>query len=68
MDIPVDIAKISDAKAVAKKLSELPTNALIYIAGFVDGCYEQPQNQCEKSIQEARSANIKVPQTEGVKE
>lgn len=57
MNVPVDIAKISDAKMVAKKLSELPQNALIYIAGYVDGCRGQPQNQCKKSTEEVKLSN-----------
>lgn len=32
-----DLAKISDAQAVADKLAKLPKDALLYIAGYVEG-------------------------------
>lgn len=32
-----DLAKIFDVQAVADKLAELPKDALLYIAGYVDG-------------------------------
>ena len=32
-----DLAKISDVQAVADKLAKLPKDALLYIAGYVEG-------------------------------
>ena len=36
-NMATDLAKISDAQAVADKLAELPKDALLYIAGYVEG-------------------------------
>lgn len=45
-----DLAKISDAQAVADKLSKLPKEALLYIAGYVEGVKDRipPDNPKKK--------------------
>jgi len=45
MNAPIDISKIADAQEVAQKLSGLSKDALIYIAGFVDGCHGHSQKR-----------------------
>lgn len=40
----VDSAKLVDVQTVADKLSDLPKEALIYIAGYVEGCRDRPKD------------------------
>ena len=37
MNMAVDPAKLADAHAVADKLTDLPQEALLYIAGYAEG-------------------------------
>lgn len=36
-----DINKLADAKSVANKLADLPKEALLYIAGYAEGCRDK---------------------------
>lgn len=40
-----DPAKLADAQAVAAKLIGLPKEALLYIAGYVEGCRDRPKDK-----------------------
>ena len=37
-----DTNKLSDAQTVANKLTGLPKEALLYIAGYAEGCRDKP--------------------------
>ena len=41
MNVEIEVSKLADAKSVAEKLAELPKNALIYIAGYAEGCRDR---------------------------
>lgn len=34
----VDLNRVGDAQAIADKLADLPKEALLYIAGYAEGC------------------------------
>lgn len=36
-----DISKLADVKTVANKLADLPKEALLYIAGYAEGCRDK---------------------------
>lgn len=36
-----NIEKLADAKSVAGKLADLPKEALLYIAGYAEGCRDK---------------------------
>ena len=38
----IDTSKLSDAQTVANKLTGLPKEALLYIAGYAEGCRDKP--------------------------
>lgn len=41
-------ARLPDAAAVASKLAELPKEALLYVAGYVEGCRDRPKEEEKK--------------------
>lgn len=43
--MPVNLEKVSEAQAVADKLAELPKEALLYIAGYAEGCRDKPKRR-----------------------
>lgn len=46
----VDLAKLSDIQIIADKLGGLPKEALLYIAGYAEGCRDRPnENKVDKS-------------------
>lgn len=49
----VDINKISDTQNVADRLAGLPKEALIYIAGYAEGCRDKPRRKRRKKSAEA---------------
>ena len=46
-----DTNKLSDAKTVAEKLTGLPKEALLYIAGYAEGCRDKPNRKRRKKEQ-----------------
>lgn len=40
----VDPEKLADAQAIAQKLVSLPKEALLYIAGYAEGCRDKPED------------------------
>lgn len=49
MNLAVDAAKLADAQTIADKLADLPKEALLYIAGYAEGCRDRPKsNEIEK--------------------
>lgn len=43
-----DTNKLSDAQTVAEKLTGLPKEALLYIAGYAEGCRDRPTRKRRK--------------------
>ena len=43
-----DTNKLSDAQTVANKLTGLPKEALLYIAGYAEGCRDRPTRKRRK--------------------
>lgn len=43
----IDTRKLSDAQTVAEKLTGLPKEALLYIAGYAEGCRDKPNGEKE---------------------
>lgn len=43
MSVVIDPAKLADAQVIADKLVGLPKEALIYIAGYAEGCRDRPE-------------------------
>lgn len=41
----IDTSKLSDAQTVAEKLTGLPKEALLYIAGYAEGCRDKPKRR-----------------------
>ena len=41
MHAPIDTAQLADAQHVADKLTELPKDALLFVAGYVEGRLDQ---------------------------
>lgn len=41
----VNLDKVSEAQAVADKLAELPKEALLYLAGYVEGVRDKPKRK-----------------------
>lgn len=48
----IDINKVSDAQNVADRLAGLPKEALIYIAGYAEGCRDRPRRKRRKKSAE----------------
>lgn len=48
MDAMTYRAKLADVQCVADKLSELPHDALMYIAGYAEGRRDVQQDKTEK--------------------
>lgn len=44
----IDTSKLSDAQTVANKLTGLPKEALLYIAGYAEGCRDKPTRKRRK--------------------
>ena len=44
----IDTSKLSDAQTVAEKLTGLPKEALLYIAGYAEGCRDKPTRKRRK--------------------
>ena len=38
----INLDRVSDAQTVAEKLTGLPKEALLYIAGYAEGCRDKP--------------------------
>lgn len=49
MSASVDNEKMVDVQIVAEKLTHLPKEALIYIAGYVEGCRDRPKDDDKAS-------------------
>lgn len=45
MSAAISPDRLADAKAVAEKLSDLPKESLLYIAGYVEGCRYKPKER-----------------------
>ena len=45
----IDTSKLSDAQTVAEKLTGLPKEALLYIAGYAEGCRDKPTRKRRKA-------------------
>lgn len=43
-----DTSKLADARIVAENLSGLPKEALLYIAGYAEGCRDRPARKRKK--------------------
>ena len=43
-----DTSKLADARIVAEYLSGLPKEALLYIAGYAEGCRDRPARKRKK--------------------
>lgn len=48
MDAMTYKAKVADVQCIAEKLSELPRDALMYIAGYAEGRRDAQQANVEK--------------------
>lgn len=44
----INLDKVSDAQTVAEKLTKLPKEALLYIAGYAEGCRDRPAQKRKK--------------------
>lgn len=44
----IDTAKLADAQVVAERLTGLPKEALLYIAGYAEGCRDKPNRKRRK--------------------
>lgn len=44
----INLDKVSDAQTVAEKLTKLPKEALLYIAGYAEGCRDRPAQKRRK--------------------
>lgn len=44
----INLDRVSDAQTVAEKLTGLPKEALLYIAGYAEGCRDRPARKCKK--------------------
>ncbi len=47
----IDTAKLADAQVVAERLTGLPKEALLYIAGYAEGCRDKPNRKRRKKEQ-----------------
>lgn len=41
----INLDRVSDAQTVAEKLTGLPKEALLYIAGYAEGCRDKPKRR-----------------------
>ena len=46
-----DTSKLADARTVAENLAGLPKEALLYIAGYAEGCRDKPNRKRKKKEQ-----------------
>lgn len=44
----INLDRVSDAQIVAEKLTGLPKEALLYIAGYAEGCRDRPARERKK--------------------
>lgn len=47
----INLDRVSDAQTVAEKLTGLPKEALLYIAGYAEGCRDKPNRKRRKKEQ-----------------
>ena len=45
----INLDRVSDAQTVAEKLTGLPKEALLYIAGYAEGCRDKPTRKRRKA-------------------
>ena len=50
----IDLKKLSDVQSVVDRLSGLPKEALLYIAGYAEGWRDKPKKKRRKSNGEKR--------------
>ena len=60
----INLDRVSDAQTVAEKLTGLPKEALLYIAGYAEGCRDKPTRKRRK----AEKTNGEKEDGAGIKE
>ena len=55
-----DTNKLSDAQTVANKLTGLPKEALLYIAGYAEGCRDKPNRKRRKKEQTNQDCRLQI--------
>ena len=48
----INLDRVSDAQTVAEKLTGLPKEALLYIAGYAEGCRDKPTRKRRQLLSE----------------
>lgn len=56
----IDTSKLSDAQTVAEKLTGLPKEALLYIAGYAEGCRDKPTRKRRKKEQANQDRQLRI--------
>lgn len=53
----IDLKKLADAQNVADSLSELPKEALLYIAGYAEGWRDKPKRKKKRKSADESPSN-----------